>query len=158
MMNRLFFFIPYLYISSLYANAPISLTAKSAVFSSKDNTLSFSGDAKLSQNQSWINAENITAFINNRKIEKAIATGTRYKQAHYHDRDSKDQVALDIYANRITFNQTKNTILFSGNVLVYRGNNQQTSENVEYNLTNKNITSTAKDKKVILLLDVKHHN
>ena len=111
------------------SSEPISIESNSGFFDDKQGVSIYTGKVVVIQGSMRLDADEVVVYMENREIQKLVATGTPVKFKQTPDADKED-----VHGNALTteyYPETKLLIMIE-EAVVWQGKNSTASERIEY--------------------------
>ncbi len=114
-------------------------------YDNKQKTGEYIGDVLLKQGTSILHANNAKTYSNQyNQLEKAIAYGSKIKQADFETALENEKEKLKARANKITYFPIKQLFYLEGNAQIKQGANQFKAPMIIYDMVKKKVISNKK--------------
>lgn len=104
----------------------------------------YKGNVLLSKDTLTIKADTVTLFYKNKKLTKALITGSPADVQHQPDNEAK----VHSQANKMEFFVNEDRLVLKGNAFVDQGNRHFSGENIEYDTRQRIITAAGNQNKL----------
>lgn len=118
------------------SNLPIAIESDSATLDDSAGTSTYKGNVIISQGLSHLKADEITINTANRKIVNIQATGI---PAIFVQQENENSPRTQGSSNNITYEASKNLVIFSGNAKLLQQENSFSGEKIEYDIIKRAI-------------------
>ena len=145
--NLLFIFLLLISLSpSSYATKQqiLDIKAQYLLLNEKKGISQYKGNVLLTKNTLTIKADTVTLFYKNKKLTKALITGSPADVQHQPDNEAK----VHSQANKMEFYVNEDRLVLKGNAFVDQGNRHFSGENIEYDTRQRIITAAGAQNKL----------
>lgn len=145
--NLLFMFLLLITLSpSSYATKQqiLDIKAQYLLLNEKKGISQYKGNVLLTKNTLTIKADTVTLFYKNKKLTKALITGSPADLQHQPDNEAK----VHSQANKMEFYVNEDRLVLKGNAFVDQGNRHFSGENIEYDTRQRIITAAGAQNKL----------
>jgi lipopolysaccharide export system protein LptA len=121
-------------------NQPIHLEADRVMINEKSGTSAYEGNVKLRQGTLEIEADNITVFKSEGRIEQLKAQG---KPVHFRQDGDVPKENIRGYANQITYHASNSTLRLNGKAHIWQDRDEFMGEEIIYDIARKLVNARA---------------
>ncbi len=121
------------------SNEPIHIEADKAELDDTKGFAKYTGDVRISQGTSTLEADIVTIHANNEGLIRIEATGD---PAHFQQQMEQDQPATHAYGSNIVYTHATRTIRIQKNARLEQEKNSFQGDVIEYNTQNRIVTAS----------------
>lgn len=119
---------------------PIYIESNSATYDERKGISIYTGDVQVTQGSMHLDADELTVYLKDGKIDKWVATGNpaRFKQT----RPGKEEIKAK--SQRAEFYAEQSRLILIDKAMVWQGENTTTSDRIEYDTKNAIVSAGQK--------------
>lgn len=122
---------------------PIFIEANQVDMAEKSGISTYSGNVKLEQGSIKINADSITVYTQDKKLQRIIATGAPARFSQQPDKKSDEVFAS---AELVEYSSTDGKLILQGNAKMQQGANLFSGNKIEYDTINDTLSAKSSTK------------